>query len=177
MKPIRILAVGAPEERRLMRVRGALAERFRTSATNAAGRLDPAFAFHPERGQHDSTKLLERIVGLAKEGEILVGVTEVDLFVPVLTFVFGEAQLGGRAAVVSDHRLRPERYGLPADPELVVERLVKEAVHETGHVLGLTHCDDRSCVMASSHAVEWIDLKDAAMCPKCERAARMRPGT
>jgi archaemetzincin len=92
----------------------------------------------------------------------------VDLYIPILTFVFGEAQVGGPCAVVSLHRLRQEFYGLPEDREILRYRLVKEAVHEIGHTLDLTHCDDYRCAMAPSHAVEWIDLKDSALCASCQ---------
>jgi len=54
----------------------------------------------------------------------------VDLYIPILTFVFGEAQLTDTGALVSTHRLRPEFYGMPQDPRLVQERLLKEAIHE-----------------------------------------------
>jgi archaemetzincin len=96
-------------------------------------------------------------------------VTSVDLYVPVLTFVFGEAQLSGSCAVVSLHRLREEFYGLPAREELMRERLVKEAVHELGHTFGLRRCDDWRCVMTSSHAVERLDVKGAEFCFLCGR--------
>ena len=86
---------------------------------------------------------------------------------PILTFVFGEAQLNNTCAVVSSHRLRQEFYGLPASPELLRERLRKEAVHELGHTFGLTHCRDYECVMAASHAVERIDLKGSHFCGHC----------
>ncbi len=72
----------------------------------------------------------------------MLGVVAVDLYIPILTFVFGEAQMGGPCAVVSAHRLRQELYGLPPDPELFRQRVLKEAVHELGHTLNLTHCDD-----------------------------------
>jgi archaemetzincin len=98
-------------------------------------------------------------------------VTDVDLYIPVLTFVFGEAQLGGRCALVSLHRLHEEFYGLPPSPELLRHRLVKESVHELGHVLGLRHCPDWRCVMASTHDVERIDLKGEEYCPSCLVAA------
>jgi len=93
------------------------------------------------------------------------------LYIPILTFVFGEAQMGGPCAVLSGHRLRQEFYGLPADQRVFRQRVLKEAVHELGHTLNLTHCDDYRCVMASSHAVEWIDLKEEELCPACRRAA------
>jgi len=98
----------------------------------------------------------------------LLAVTDADLYIPILTFVFGEAQLGGKCALVSTHRLRQEFYGLPPDRDLLMERLLKESVHELGHTVELTHCDDYRCVMAASHAVEWIDLKDSTFCPECE---------
>jgi predicted Zn-dependent protease len=101
----------------------------------------------------------------------LLGVTSLDLYIPTLTFVFGEAQLHGPCAVVSVHRLRQEFYGLPRDPRLAAERLLKEAVHELGHTLGLRHCDDYRCAMAPSHAVEWIDLKSSRLCPDCQSRA------
>jgi archaemetzincin len=97
----------------------------------------------------------------------MLGVTAVDLYIPILTFVFGEAQMAGPCAVVSAHRLRQEFYGLPPDPDLLRHRLLKESVHEIGHTLNLTHCEDYTCVMAPSHAVEWIDLKESSLCAAC----------
>src|SRR5271166_3850271 len=90
-----------------------------------------------------------------------------DLYIPILTFVFGEAQLGGKGAVVSHHRLRQEFYGLPEDADLLANRLLIESVHELGHTLSLTHCHDYQCAMAPSHAVEWIDIKDSGFCEDC----------
>jgi len=73
--------------------------------------------------------------------------------------------------VVSVHRLRQEFYGLPADQELFRQRALKEAVHELGHTVNLTHCNDYQCAMAPSHAVEWIDLKDSTLCAGCQAVA------
>jgi archaemetzincin len=129
------------------------------------------FAFDAARGQYHSTAILQRLQPYAAglEEIRLLGVTVVDLFVPVLTFVFGEAQLEGRCAVVSLHRLHEEFYGLPPDSRLLEERALKEAVHELGHTFGLKHCPDWRCVMASTHAVERLDLKGANFCPSCRK--------
>jgi archaemetzincin len=99
----------------------------------------------------------------------LLGITEHDLFIQVLTFVFGHAQLGGRAAVVSLARLRQEFYGLEPEHEIFRARARKEALHETGHTFGLVHCAERSCAMSLSTRVQQIDQKQAAFCPACLR--------
>lgn len=132
--------------------------------------LDATFALDPDRGQYHSTAILRTMAQAVPDPEIrLLGVTELDLFVPVLTFVFGEAQLGGTCGVVSVHRLHEEFYGLPPNPALLAERLLKEALHELGHTFGLRHCSNRQCAMASTHAVERLDLKEARYCAECRR--------
>jgi archaemetzincin len=99
----------------------------------------------------------------------ILGVTACDLYVPVLTFVFGEAQLDGNCAVVSTARLQEEFYGMPRSEELYRERLLKEAAHELGHTFGLRHCADWQCVMSSSHGVERLDVKGAGFCSSCRK--------
>jgi archaemetzincin len=146
-----------------------LAPTFRMACQVRPERLDVAFARDRMRNQHYSTAILQAMQPLVEPGARLLAVTSVDLYVPVLTFVFGEAQLTGSCAVVSLHRLREEFYGLPAREELMRERLVKEAVHELGHTFGLRHCDDWRCVMTSSHAVERLDVKGAEFCFLCGR--------
>lgn len=139
--------------------------------------FDPELAYDGGRGQYNSrvllTELRQRLPG--PNGRVL-GVAGVDLFMPVLTYVFGEAELDGHAAVVSTFRLDNELYGLPPDPQLTFERLVKEAVHELGHTYGLLHCHRGRCVMNSSTYVEGIDLKDEAFCDACARVVKKRLG-
>ncbi len=134
--------------------------------------MDAAFAYTAQRGQYWSTAILERLATTTDGSYRVLGVTPVDLFVPVLTFVFGEAQLTGVCAVVSYSRLTEEVYGLPPHPESVADRLLKEAVHELGHTFGLRHCDDWRCVMASSHSVERLDTKTASFCQDCAKVVQ-----
>ncbi len=135
--------------------------------------FDPETAFDPSRGQYNSTRLLRMLLDHpSSEAEKILGVTGVDLFTPVLTYVFGEAQLEGRAAVVSIHRLRAEVYGLPPDDSLLFERLLKESIHELGHSFGLLHCLDPGCVMHASTYAEEIDLKSADFCKSCREIVR-----
>jgi archaemetzincin len=177
MKLLQLLAIGDIEPRHLQDLGPRLAAQFRVPWDLIPGALDPQFAFHAERGQYHSTELLAQVRALASpECWRLLGVTGHDLYIPILTFVFGEAQMGGAAAIVSTHRLCQEFYGLPQDGSLFRDRLLKEAVHELGHTLELRHCEDYRCAMASSHSVEWIDLKESALCSACaSRAAPQLP--
>lgn len=167
MKLIRIVPVGHPDAGLLDAAAVALRREFGVPCRDAPGGLDPAFAFQPDRNQYHSTLLLESLARFGGEQELVVGVTGIDLFIPVLTFVFGEARMNAGRALVSYHRLQQEFYGLPRDNALAAARMGKEAVHEAGHALGLTHCDDYTCVMAASHSVEWLDLKSSAFCVEC----------
>lgn len=140
--------------------------------------FDPEVAYDGSRGQHNSRILLAQLLQDLPAGTSRVlGVTAVDLFIPVLTFVFGEAQLDGPAAVVSSHRLDNERYGLPPDPGRLFERLVKEATHELGHTYGLLHCTRDDCVMAASRNVDEVDLKSDRFCGGCLEVIRKSPVT
>ena len=168
MSLLHLLPVGTVEGRLLVELRRELEAMFKVRCDVIRRPLDPEFAFHPERMQYHSTELLERLRNeVAPDSWRLLAVAQVDLFMPILTFVFGEAQISDKCAVVSVHRLRQEFYGLPADRQRLQERLLKEAVHELGHTLGLTHCRDYGCAMAASHSVEWIDIKGREFCANC----------
>lgn len=135
--------------------------------------FDPEAAYQPQRGQYSSTIMLRLLLGdPGVTGDRFLGVTSVDLCTPVLTYVFGEAQLDGRASVVSIQRLRPEVYGLPPDDALLYARLEKESVHELGHTFGLLHCDDPVCVMHASTYAEEIDFKGPGLCLRCMGVVR-----
>lgn len=137
--------------------------------------LDPAFAFDLKRHQYWSTPILERLEEIRPgDAEWILGIAEVDLFIPILTFVFGEALLARPPALISLNRLRPSFYGLPPDPELTLERARREAVHELGHTCGLIHCQDYACVMHVSRVADEIDLKGPGFCAPC--AAAMAAG-
>jgi len=168
MKKLQLLPVGVVDARLLEWLSQALQEKFRMPAEILSPPLEPSFALHAERQQYHSSETLGGMQRYINSNTWrLLGITGLDLYIPILTFVFGEAQLGGKGAVVSYHRLQQEFYGLPADADLLANRLLVEAVHELGHTLRLTHCHDYRCAMAPSHAVEWIDIKDSGFCEKC----------
>ncbi|MCC6526393.1 MAG: hypothetical protein IT373_27345 [Polyangiaceae bacterium] len=130
---------------------------------------------HPMRRQVDAGWILSQLLGLPDPGLVLA-VTSEDLYLPVFTYVIGEACLGGRAAVVSTHRLHEERYGMAPNVERLRARVVKEAIHEIGHCHGLVHCPSGACVMHSSSSVEDVDNKGHELCPECARAVTRRRG-
>ena len=136
----------------------------------------PEGCYESGRGQFISTKVLREMMREVPEdtGKML-GLIDRDLCIPILTFVFGEAQLGGTASIVSLARLRQEFHGLPPDREILYERLFKECLHEVGHTYGLVHCPDRRCTMYLSNTVTDVDRKGAAYCASC--AAMIRGAT
>lgn len=126
-------------------------------------------AYDPARRQHNAPMVLKRILASAPaEVDKLIAVTARDLFIPMLSFVYGQAQLDGRVAAVSIARLRQDFYGLPPNNALLAARARKEAVHETGHLFGLVHCLANTCAMALSTNIRQIDLKQDELCPACE---------
>jgi len=131
--------------------------------------------YNSERRQYHSTEILKRLLPLAEgNSRQILGIIDVDLYIPILTFVYGEAQLGKRCALISIFRLYQQFYGLPEDETLLLQRSEKEAVHELGHTLGLPHCQNFECVMHYSHSVEYIDIKRNVFCPDCSRMAGFR---
>jgi len=168
MRIISLVPVGQVERDHLELLGEQLALRLHAACLIHPQRQNGDFAYNRTRGQYHSTEILKRLLhDPHTESWRTLGVTDVDLYIPILTFVFGEAQLGAAGALVSTHRLRPEFYGMPQDPELLQARLLKEALHELGHTFGLRHCSDYLCVMSSSHSAERIDLKQADFCPAC----------
>ncbi len=131
-----------------------------------AGFSDLAQAYNPERKQYLSSKLLASLKKSERE-ERVIGIADVDLYVPRLNFVFGEADIISGTAIVSLCRLMPEYYGLASDEALFLERATKEIVHELGHTFGLGHCPNNKCVMHFSNSLADTDVKEAHFCSKC----------
>jgi archaemetzincin len=139
---------------------------FHSSVEIKAGFSDLTQAYNSEREQYFSSKLLASLEKSAGD-ERVVGIADVDLYVPRLNFVFGEADIVSGTAIVSLYRLRPEFYGLAPDEALFLERATKEIVHELGHTFGLGHCPNNKCVMHFSNSLADTDLKEAHFCDKC----------
>jgi archaemetzincin len=130
----------------------------------------PAYAFHQRRQQYLSDAILNQLRLMALPAERLLGLADLDLYTPGLNFVFGQASMGGREALIALPRLRQSFYGLPDDEALFHERAVKEAVHELGHTYGLGHCPDATCVMHFSNSLPDTDFKGKEFCTVCQVA-------
>jgi archaemetzincin len=167
---------GSPDEEMLETVRLHVAGEFDADARLHRPTDRPVGTLDVRRRQHSSREMLRWLVALAPaDGTRVLGITNVDLFIPILTFVFGEAQLEGRAAIVSYARL-----AAPGDRALTTRRLAREAVHEIGHTFGLVHCRGIAgdgphaapCVMSRSASVRAVDVKSARLCPDCRARHR-----
>ncbi len=119
----------------------------------------PVTAYNKRRRQYRAPGFLELARG--QKGDSVLAITGVDLYDKPLNFVFGQAEMGGKAAVVSLHRLRSP------DRDLFLQRALKEVVHELGHTNGLEHCPDKGCVMHFSNTLEDTDLKGPGFCSNC----------
>ena len=128
----------------------------------------PETAYDPKRQQYQSVEVMKMLARAAPQNALRVlGVTDVDLSIPMLSFLFGQAQFDGPIAVVSLCRLRQEFYGMPPEARLLRERTVKEALHELGHTFGLVHCADSICAMSLSTHIELVDAKSERFCSRC----------
>jgi len=164
------IGAGPAEAPLLDGVRHALEASYRPPVRIHHGTDRPVDSYVPRRGQHASGKILAWLSSNAPDGSRrILGVTDADLFIPILTFVFGEAELRGRAAVVSTARLSG-LDGVPAEPSLLAARLAKECVHEVGHTFGLIHCRVPGCAMARSASLRDVDTKTGHLCRECRES-------
>lgn len=160
------IGADAADDTMLETVRRQVEDVFHLRARRYTNPDRPVHAFDARRGQHSSTQILRWLVEREHPAGRVVAITDVDLFIPVLTYVYGEAQLGGRAAVVSTARLHADLDAI-GNPSVRLARAVKETVHELGHTFGLLHCDTGSCVMSRSVSILDVDRKDTALCRDC----------
>jgi len=128
----------------------------------------PDSAYDGKRKQYQSVEIMKLVAQNApRDASRVLGVTDVDLSIPMLSFLFGQAQLDGTVAIVSLCRLQQEFYGLPARDDVLRERLTKEVLHEMGHTFGLVHCPEQKCAMSLSTHIGMVDTKSEQYCSRC----------
>jgi len=166
---IRLAPIGRVETELLTRLMERLEQTFNGFRTKLEKPLSIQTEWYDNgRNQYNSTKILRSLSTMIKGQDMsrVLGVTPVDLYVPSLNFVFGEAECPGNVAVISTWRLDPKFYG-QKDRSLLFQRAIKEAVHELAHTFGMTHCKDHDCVMFFSNSIYDTDQKHEKFCHGC----------
>lgn len=165
-KKIIIAPIGEQDSSLIRQIGLEITQRFRYPIENLTLISDINFAFDKVRGQYCSTVILERLAGLAPENAVkIIAIVSEDIFIPILTHVYGEAQLGGKACIISSYRLKGASVNIT---DLTSARLLKEAIHELGHTFNLRHCPDSSCIMHYCHSIKDVDAKKKQFCRYCE---------
>lgn len=172
-KNITLISFGYFEQDLLYKIAEALSYELFLPVSIIAGHLEMSLYYDAGRRQYDGNKLI-RVVDqeYSADSGRSIGLFDVDLFIPILTFIFGQAFLNGRTGIASNYRLNNERYGLTKDDDLMLERFIKETIHETGHTFGLIHCRVPGCIMNQGNYVEDIDQKGRSLCHVCQSYVR-----
>ena len=173
LKNITLISFGYFEQDLLEMVVKDVEREFSLPVKTREGHIDLSEFYDSARRQYDGNRLIHEIEArFASEKKKILGLFNVDLFIPILTYIFGQAYLGGRSGIASIYRLSNERYGIKADEKVFVDRIRKEVIHELGHTFGLIHCRNATCVMRSSTYVEDIDQKSAELCHQCRASLK-----
>lgn len=167
-KAILIINHGNFEKDFLGTIAAGITREYRLPVSLKDSHLDLSEFYDPMRRQYNGNKLMQELNSWSALNHIKnIGLFRVDLFNPILTYIFGQAALNGNIGVASLYRLRNEQYGMKKDDELLLERFQKVIIHELGHMFGLVHCHVPPCVMRSSTYVEDIDQKSPHLCSRC----------
>jgi archaemetzincin len=168
VKTLYLVAIGNVPERVMEWIENATAEWFPVPTRRLEARAIPENAYDAKRKQYQSVEIMKMLSEMLPADSCrLLGVTEVDLAIPMLSFLFGQAQVDGPVALVSLCRLRQEFYGLQADEEALRARVTKEVLHELGHTFGLVHCNDPKCAMSLATHIQRVDEKQERFCERC----------
>jgi archaemetzincin len=169
LENITLISFGYFDQEILERIAPDIGREFSFPVRTRSGNLDLGEFYDPSRRQYNGTTLLKKIDNeFAIDSSKTLGLFNIDLFIPILTYIFGQAILNGRIGIASIYRLGNERYGIKTDSNIMLDRFRKEAIHEIGHMFGLIHCPDPLCVMKSSTYVEDIDQKSRELCLQCK---------
>ena len=165
---ILLISYGQFEKKILEKIAMDVAREFHFQVNIEESHIDLSKFYDPLRHQYDGNGLLKEIDTTYSSQLIKkIGLFRVDLFIPILTYIFGQAAFKGSTGIASIYRLRNEQYGIKKDEALLLNRFSKVVIHELGHTFGLIHCLIPTCVMRSSTYVEDIDQKSHNLCIQC----------
>ena len=165
---ITLISYGYFEKDLIEKTAEAVIHEFQCSINIKEGHLDLSEFYDPARRQYNGNLLLRLVDSMPIPDSLkTLGLFNVDLYIPILTFILGQAFLGGRTGIASLYRLSNERYVMVVDGQFLLDRFRKEVIHELGHTFGLIHCLSPTCVMRSSTYVEDIDQKSQNLCLSC----------
>jgi len=143
-----------------------LTEKFKLSFSVTKPISLPTQAYNTYRNQFLSVSILNALNKKYNYRKVL-GIINEDIYVSELDFIFGQAHIRGRSALISIKRLKEEYYGCLADEGILKQRALKEAIHEIGHTYGLNNCANYQCVMFFSNKLSDTDKKGLDFCPAC----------
>lgn len=168
LQNITLISFGYFDDGFLQKIAENIQKEFFITVKIREGHLDLSDFYDPARRQYNANNLLQHIdKQFALDVTKTIGLFNVDFFIPIFTYIFGQAFLNGRTGIASLFRLNNERYGIEPDDNLLLERFNKEIIHEIGHTFGLIHCHTPDCVMRSGTYVEDIDQKSSSLCTIC----------
>jgi archaemetzincin len=176
LQNITLISFGYFRDDFLKNVADAVKQEFFLSVNSKEGHIDLSEFYDPVRRQYNGVKLLKEVeIMYSSDTAKTIGLFSVDLYIPILTYIFGQAFLKGSTGIASHYRLSNERYGINTDDNIILDRFKKEVIHELGHTFGLIHCHVPTCVMRSSTYVEDIDQKGESLCLNCRKEIGSMP--
>ena len=167
-RPIGIVPLGEVPETALNIIASHISTQIHLTTQVLPGLEHPRYAFDERRFQYDAGTILEALESMRYNiCEKVLGVLDLDLFIPIFTHVFGEAKQGGKFGLVSLFRLWKNPDGSIPSPALIYERAAKIGLHELGHLYNLLHCENKKCLMHFSGCVNELDGQSFYLCEYC----------
>ena len=167
-KPIGVVPLGEVCELTVKSIAAHILGYFQLDALVLPPMEHPLYAYNERRHQYDAGAIITAMESLSfPQCDKIIGVVDLDLFIPIFVHVLGEARQGGGAALVSIYRLKPSSSPSQEGLNLQMERAAKVALHELGHLYDLHHCMDGLCLMHFSGGLEDLDQTPLYLCRYC----------